>query len=50
MEVGCGLEHMLRSSIGASNYIGTHVEEYWAQEDMWHIARGGPPCMRTLGQ
>jgi hypothetical protein len=39
---------MLRRSIGASSYLGTHVEECWAQEDMWNIARGGVPCVRIL--
>jgi len=37
-------------SIGASNYLGTHVEEHYAQNDMWYIARGEAPCMRTLGE
>jgi hypothetical protein len=27
---------MLRRSIGASNYLGTHVEECWAEEDSIH--------------
>jgi len=49
MEVSCGpghiclgealeqvtaMAHMLRRSIRASNYHGTHVEECWAHEDM----------------
>jgi len=38
----------LRRSIGVSKYLGTHVEENWIEEDMWHIERE-VPYMRILG-
>lgn len=39
---------MLRRSIGESNYLGTYVEECWAQEDMWYTTIGGAPCTMVL--